>query len=38
MGEKSEKEENKFECKVCEMTFPTRQDYERHMKKHHESG
>lgn len=37
MEDKSKKEDNRFECKVCQMAFPTREDYERHKQKHHEN-
>lgn len=37
MEEKSKKEDNGFECKVCKMTFTTKKDYERHMREHHKN-
>gem|GEM_PF-3042837 len=30
----SEKE-TKFECEVCNMTFPTKEEYEKHMHNEH---
>ncbi|MDK2825226.1 Zinc finger domain-containing protein, C2H2 type [Methanolobus vulcani] len=26
---------NKFECEVCKMTFPTKEEYEKHMRENH---
>ncbi|AEH60917.1 zinc finger C2H2-type domain protein [Methanosalsum zhilinae DSM 4017] len=32
---KKNKNHGEFECEVCKMTFPTKEEYEKHMAKEH---
>lgn len=35
MNEKESAKEDTFKCEICKMTFPTRAEYEKHLRKEH---